>query len=86
MRLVITAATIVCSLAAMATASFAKSSTPSVCKGLDNAACTANAVCKWQPERIAGVTLTTKGKPAKTSAKAHCRKVPAPKPAPEKAA
>ena len=51
----------------------------SECKGLANEVCLANPVCKWAPERIAGQTLTAKGSPAKTSAKAHCRKGPAPK-------
>lgn len=45
----------------------------STCKGLDNAACGAAQGCKWVPERIAGQTLTKKGEPSKTSAKAHCR-------------
>jgi hypothetical protein len=79
MRKYTTAIAVVSSLMLSASLVHARSTTPSVCKGLDNTACTANAACKWQPERIAGQTLTAKGQPAKTSAKAHCRKLPAPK-------
>lgn len=46
---------------------------PSVCKGLDQAACATHGECAWSPERIAGQTLTKAGTPAKTSQKAHCR-------------
>ena len=84
MRFFIGAAALACCLSLVPAAN-ARSSQPSECKGLGDTACGANPVCKWQPERIKGVTLTTKGQPAKTSAKAHCRKAPsgrfAPKPA-----
>jgi hypothetical protein len=44
--------------------------TPSPCKGLDEAACTANTECKWYKE--------AKLKDGKTR-KAHCQKKPTPK-------
>lgn len=46
----------------------------SPCKGLDEANCGALAGCRWMAERVAGQTLTRAGQPAKTGAKAHCRK------------
>jgi hypothetical protein len=51
--------------------------TASVCKGLVETACSAISACKWQPERIKGLTKTAAGALAKTNAKAHCRKAPA---------
>ncbi len=44
-----------------------KTATPSPCKGLDNAACTANAICTWYKEAHL--------KSGKTR-KAHCQKKP----------
>jgi hypothetical protein len=44
-----------------------KTTTPSPCKGLDNAACTANAICTWYREAHL--------KSGKTR-KAHCQKKP----------
>jgi len=44
-----------------------KATAPSPCKGLDNAACTANAECRWYKE--------ARLKSGKTR-KAHCRKKP----------
>ena len=77
MRMIFTLA--LCGVVLAASEAVARTSAPSECKGLTNEACLANPVCKWAPERIAGQTLTVKGTPAKTSAKAHCRKGPAPK-------
>ena len=44
-----------------------KTTTPSPCKGLDNAACTANAICTWYKEAHL--------KSGKTR-KAHCQRKP----------
>lgn len=70
---------------AVSTASEAAEAKPaSACKGLDQPTCGGNATCQWMPERVAGITVTKAGKPAKSSAKAHCR--PAGKNAAQKAA
>lgn len=71
MRSTILATILASSILSLAVAQDA--SAASACKGLDNAACGAAQGCKWVPERIAGQTLTKKGEPSKTSAKAHCR-------------
>lgn len=64
------------SVATSALAAPRKPSKPSECRGLEQPACSANPVCKWQAARVAGETLTAKGTKAKRSTKAHCRKGP----------
>lgn len=54
--------------------SFQAQAADSPCKGLQQAPCEALAGCRWEPERIAGQTLTKAGELSKRSAKAHCRK------------
>jgi hypothetical protein len=52
--------------------------TPSKCKGLDEAACGKAAECTWRAARVKGEKSPSTGKVYKTSAKAHCTKKPTP--------
>jgi len=53
------------------------SAAASVCKGMDQAACTGNSACTWRQALVAGESVTKAGTKAVRSVKAHCRKGPA---------
>ena len=64
---------VVALMAGFGLVAYAANAEASACKGLNNDKCAATSGCRWMPERIAGQTLTKRGAPSLTSARAHCR-------------